>query len=153
MEFMSNFFALVGLCSWSLILFSLKKRSEKCTYDIVKITTTLAMILGIIGWVVLPLPRELLGDGSQSQKWSIIFGFLMLSQVLNGATVFNLYSFVFEFRTPKIDLHLPHGLTFLLGLFLPFSLTMLALFLDHCIHDSSLRSDGLAIQYQNATDK
>ena len=150
MEFMSYFLTLVGLCLWSLILFSLKKRSEKCNYDIVKITTTLAMILGIIGTFVF-LSRELLGNGSQ--KWPIIISFFMANQALNGTIVFNLYSFVFEFRTSKIDLHLPHGMIFILGLFLPFFATVLALLLDHCIHDSSLFSNGLGSQIQTATDK
>ena len=126
--------ALFGILAWGLIFFSLKNQNIKCTYDILKMITSLTMMLAILGLVTLPSNIS----GEVTNKWLLLLRYLAISQAINTINLFNVYSFVFEQRNPKIDPNLPLWMTTILGILLPFCVTLLTLYFDGWIDFSTL---------------
>ena len=126
--------ALFGILAWGLIFFSLKNQNIKCTYDILKMITSLTMMFAILGLVTLPSNIS----GEVTNKWLLLLRYLAISQAINTINLFNVYSFVFEQRNPKIDPNLPLWMTSILGILLPFCVTLLTLYFDGWIDFSTL---------------
>ena len=124
-----------GILAWGLIFFSLKNQNIKCTYDILKMITSLTVMLGILGMLTLPSTTI---SSEVANKWPTLLSYLAISQAVNTVNLFNIYSIVFEQRNPKIDPNLPLWMTSILGILLPFCVTLLTLYFDGWIDFSTL---------------
>ena len=116
-----------------MIFHFLTKKSPKCTYDIVRLVTVATIIIKlIIGWIAGAIVN--LGNPKvETAKVLVILTYYNTSQMVNAVTLFNVYAFVFEYRTPKIDPNLPHWITCTLGTLLPFLITAFTHVLDHSV--------------------
>ena len=70
-------------------------------------------------------------------KLMVILAFYSANQMGNIIVSFNIYSFIFEYRTPKIDPNLPHWITCILGVLIPFFITFSTHSLDKLFASSS----------------
>ena len=124
------FLGFLGLFSWTLILFFLQKKNPKSTYDIIKILTTSIIILKYLGNWIFAAIINFADPETETVHLIVDTSLYLTSQLVNTVTLFNLYSFAFEYRAPKIDPNLPHWLTCLLGILIPFFVTFLTNALD-----------------------
>ena len=127
----------LGLCAWTLILFFLKKKNPKSTYDVVKILTTATIIFNLFAGWIQNLFIYLVNPGPEMMKLMVILAFYSANQMGNIIVSFNIYSFIFEYRTPKIDPNLPHWITCILGVLIPFCITYTTHSLDKLFASSS----------------
>lgn len=124
---------LLGLVTWSLILLFLLQKKHKKTYEIMKIVTVSTIIFKLIfGWIASAI-IHLADPKTETVKLIVILTFYSTSQRANTVTFFNFYSFAFEYRTPKIDPNLPHWITCIFGVLIPFFVSVLTHFLDQSV--------------------
>ena len=97
--------------------------------------TSLTVMLGILGMLTLPSTTI---SSEVANKWPTLLSYLAISQAVNTVNLFNIYSIVFEQRNPKIDPNLPLWMTSILGILLPFCVTLLTLYFDGWIDFSTL---------------
>ena len=128
-EIISTIMTVIGSSSWILIFSFYKKKSNKSTYDIIKITTSFTMAFGVISCLILLL----IANGATeffTTKWCIVSVYFILMQSFNSVSLFNIYSFIFENRHPKIDVRLPQWLSAILGFLLPFGVGIFSFYMD-----------------------
>lgn len=134
MAFLEISLTLIGLCAWSLIFLNFAQKSPKCTYDILKIITSFWLIfLTIIYGIFSVLIVEKVNYGVEITKCIVLFVYFVVCQATNTISFFNIYSIVFEHRNPKIDPNLPNWVNWILGIFIPFSITLLTFLLDKLV--------------------
>ena len=138
MEIIITILAFFGNYAWFLIFWFLRQKSPKCTYDIVKMITIAAIILCAVSlWVLSVTVVEKVNLGLQATKFIIYQAYLFDSQSMNTVTLFNIYSFVFEHREPKIDPNIPHCLTIILGILGPLLMTITTAYMDKLVNFSN----------------
>ena len=147
MEVIIQVLGLPGFFAWTLIFFFLKKMNPKCTFDIAKLVTVSIIILSLIIGLIFSILFNFVS--SDVKKVIVILAFFGGSQLFNTILLFNLYAFVFEYRTPKIEPNLPHWISCILGIFLPFCLTLISFYLDKFLN-FGLKLDFL--EYINANE-
>lgn len=125
----ATFLTVIGSIAWILIFSFHKQKNNKCTYDIVKMTTSFTLAFGNFSFLIAFLHFN--GVESLNTKWIYIpTALLVFSQTFNTILFFNIYSFAFEYRIPKIDPNLPPWLSWILGFLIPFGITISVLLLD-----------------------
>lgn len=128
----------LGLCAWILIFLFMKTKKPKCTFDILKMISIIAMILALLSaWIFSITVAEKVNVGIKETKGIILQFYFFLSHMTNTVTLFNIYSFIFEHRNPKIEPNLPHWITCILAFLIPICCTILTYFLDRLMEETS----------------
>ena len=138
MAFIVTILFSLGLFAWILIFLFMKAKKPKCTFDLLKMISTIAMIMALpSAWIFSITVGEKVNLGIIETKGIILQFYFFLSHMTNTVSLFNLYSFVFEHRNPKIDPNLPHWLTCILAFLIPICCTILTFFLDGLMEETS----------------